>query len=106
MSKSLAPGLRLDWIVCPPGLAATISDEKRRDEHGSPTLEQLALAQLIESGRFDRHLRRMRLVYGGRRKVLVDALRRHAPEVEVTGLAAGFHAVARLPDGISEQAVV
>jgi GntR family transcriptional regulator / MocR family aminotransferase len=48
----------------------------------------------------------MRAVYRKRRKVLVDALRRHAPKVELTGLAAGFHAVAKLPDGVDEHHVV
>jgi GntR family transcriptional regulator / MocR family aminotransferase len=51
---------------------------------------------LIESGRFDRHLRRMRSVYAARRQALVDALAEHAPHLELSGLAAGFHAVARL----------
>jgi GntR family transcriptional regulator / MocR family aminotransferase len=69
-------------------------------------LDQLVLARLIESGRFDKHLRRMRAVYAARRGVLLDALARHAPEVELRGLAAGFHAVARLPDGVDEQTVV
>jgi GntR family transcriptional regulator / MocR family aminotransferase len=106
VSKSLAPALRLGWIVSPPGLASAITEEKDRDDRGSPVLEQLALAKLIESGRFDRHLRRMRAVYGERRSVLVESLRRHAPQVELRGLAAGFHAVARLPDGHDEQQVV
>jgi GntR family transcriptional regulator / MocR family aminotransferase len=106
VSKALAPSLRLGWIVCPPALAEAIVEEKERDDRGSPMLEQLALAQLIESGRFDRHLRRMRAVYAQRRQVLVDALAHHAPAVELRGLAAGFHAVARLPDGADEQTVV
>jgi GntR family transcriptional regulator/MocR family aminotransferase len=106
VSKSLGPALRLGWIVSPPGLAETIAGEKELDDRGSPVLEQLALAKLIESGRYDRHLRRMRAIYGERRTVLVDALRRHAPQVELHGLAAGFHAVARLPDGVDEQELV
>lgn len=60
VSKSLAPALRLGWIVCPASLTEAIAAEKERDDDGSPMLEQLALARLIESGRFDRHLRRMR----------------------------------------------
>ena len=60
----------------------------------------------MESGRYDRHLRRMRARYARRRTALVDALARHAPAVRLTGLAAGFHAVAHLPDGVDEQRVV
>jgi DNA-binding transcriptional MocR family regulator len=60
----------------------------------------------MESGRYDRHLRRMRTIYARRRSVLIDALGQHAPGVRLTGLAAGFHAVAHLPESADEQAVV
>jgi GntR family transcriptional regulator / MocR family aminotransferase len=106
VSKSLAPSVRLGWVLCPPLLAGAIAEEKLLSDRGSPGLDQLALATLLESGRYDRHLRRMRAAYAGRRSALVGALARHAPEVEVTGLAAGFHAVAHLPDPVSEQDVV
>jgi GntR family transcriptional regulator/MocR family aminotransferase len=106
VSKSLAPSLRLGWVVCPPGLADQVIEEKALHDRGSPVLEQLALATLMESGRFDRHLRRMRASYARRREVLVDALATEAPEVALTGLAAGFHAVAHLPEGIAEQTVI
>jgi GntR family transcriptional regulator/MocR family aminotransferase len=105
-SKSLAPALRIGWIVSPPALLGTVIEEKALMDRGSPALEQLALAALIESGRFDRHLRQMRAVYAGRRDALVGALRTLAPAVELRGLAAGFHAVARLPAGCDEPAVV
>jgi GntR family transcriptional regulator / MocR family aminotransferase len=106
VSKSLAPALRLAWIVCPGGLVESVTEDKRLSDRGSPALEQLALATLIESGRFDRHLRRMRAVYSARRDTLVSALAAHAPEVRLTGLAAGFHAVAHLPGGADEPAIV
>lgn len=83
-----------------------ISDEKHLSDRGSPGLEQLALAVLIESGRYDRHLRHMRAVYARRRETLVCILDALAPEVELGGLAAGFHAVAHLPAAADEQAVV
>ncbi|MFD0687670.1 MocR-like pyridoxine biosynthesis transcription factor PdxR [Actinomadura fibrosa] len=105
-SKSLAPAVRLGWILCPPALAGLVADEKRHDDRGSPVLDQLALAALIESGRYGRHLRHMRGVYAGRRAALVEALAEHAPPVRLTGLDAGFHAVAHLPDGADERRVV
>jgi DNA-binding transcriptional MocR family regulator len=76
------------------------------DQRSRPsTLDQLTLATLIESGRYDRHLRRMRAIYARRRDSLIAALRRHAPGVRLTGLAAGFHAVAHLPTARDERAV-
>lgn len=106
VSKSLAPALRLGWVLCPGALLESLTEDKRLSDRGSPTLEQLALAALIESGRYDRHLRRMRHVYAARRDVLVDALSAQAPAVVLHGLAAGFHAVARLADGADERAIV
>ncbi len=106
VSKSLAPALRIGWILCPPALVEEIAHEKALMDRGSPALEQLALAALIESGRYDRHLRHMRTVYARRRDTLLGTLAALAPDVELHGLAAGFHAVAQLPPSCDEQAVV
>jgi len=106
VSKSLAPGLRLGWIVCPAALVEAVAHEKELHDRGSPVLDQLALAALLQSGRYDRHLRAMRGVYAGRRRVLVEALRDRAPAVRLSGLSAGFHAVAELPMGAEEAGIV
>ena len=106
VSKSLAPVLRLGWIASPPRLTEALTRAKQITDRGSPGLDQLALALLIETGRYDRHLRRMRAEYAARRDVLVHALADHAPGVPLTGLAAGFHAVAHLPGGTAEQDVI
>src|SRR5215211_651772 len=84
VSKSLAPTLRLGWLLCPPGLVEAIADLKIRADRGSPGLDQLVLARLIESGRFDQHLRRMRKTYADKRDALVAALNEHAPDVRLT----------------------
>ena len=99
VSKSLAPAMRLGWAVVPRALADGVAEAKRVADRGTPGLDQLALALLLESGRYDRHLRRMRAEYAHRRDALVEALAKHAPDIRLTGLAAGFHAVAHLPDG-------
>ena len=106
VSKSLAPALRLGWLVCPPAMVSAVAEQKVYGDRGSPVLDQLALAKLIESGRFDRHLRRVRGTYARRRQTLVEALAQHAPRVTLTGLAAGFHAVAHLPAPAEEESVV
>lgn len=106
VSKSLAPALRLGWTVLPPALVGPVAAVKQVTDRGAPTIDQLALAILMESGRYDRHLRRMRAEYSKRRSTLVAALTEHAPHVRLTGLAAGFHAVGHLPDGSDEEDVV
>jgi GntR family transcriptional regulator / MocR family aminotransferase len=106
VSKTLVPALRIGWLSCPRRLHPLVAREKQLLGRGVPGLDQLALAELIESGRFDRHLRAMRATYGQRREALVTAVATHAPAVTVTGLAAGCHAVLRLPAGVSESAVV
>jgi GntR family transcriptional regulator/MocR family aminotransferase len=90
----------------PAALAAAVAEEKEMSDRGSCTLDQLALATLLTSGRFDRHLRRMRAVYAARRTALTGAFTRHAHRVQLTGLAAGFQAVAPLPPGADEAAVI
>jgi GntR family transcriptional regulator/MocR family aminotransferase len=106
VSKSLAPALRLGWIVAPPRLLEPLARAKWLADRGSPAIDQLALATLIESGRYDRHLRRVRSEYAARRSTLVSSLASHAPDVAVTGLAAGFHAVLHLPPGTDESGVI
>jgi len=72
----------------------------------SSSLDQLTLAEFISSGAYDRQVRRVRLAYRRRRDRLVAALRREAPQVRVTGIAAGLHAVLRLPSGQEEEDLV
>jgi GntR family transcriptional regulator/MocR family aminotransferase len=105
-SKTLAPGLRLGWLVVPPGLVDAIAGAKKLADRGSPVLDQLAFADFLDRGEFDRHLRRMRPLYRRRRDALLAALGKHTPELETAGIAAGLHLVAYLPGGVDETAVV
>ncbi|MGW2208346.1 MocR-like pyridoxine biosynthesis transcription factor PdxR [Streptomyces sp. NPDC001781] len=103
-SKSLAPGLRLGWMVVPPALLAELTKAKGHSDTVG-VLDQLTLAEFIASGAYDRHVRAARQRYRRRRDQLAAAVADRAPEVTVTGIAAGLHAVLRLPPG-TEQAVV
>ncbi|GAA4223033.1 GntR family transcriptional regulator/MocR family aminotransferase [Streptosporangium album] len=102
VSKSLAPGLRLGWVVAPPGIAESVRLARGELDLGSPVLEQYALAHLIGTGGYDRHLRRMRRDYRARRDAFVRALADHLPEITVLGVSAGLHLFAELPGGWDE----
>jgi GntR family transcriptional regulator/MocR family aminotransferase len=105
-SKTLAPGLRLGWLIVPSRLVDEVAAAKLLDDRGSPVLEQLVFADFVARGEFDRHLRRMRPRYRQRRDVLLDALRDQLPDLEPTGISAGMHVTAWLPPGLDESAVV
>jgi len=103
-SKTLAPATRLAWMVVPARLLEPLVED-RRHRVTTPALDQLVLAELLSSGAFDRHVRRMRSAYRRRRDALVAALAAEAPGHPVSGLAAGLHALVGLPRGVTEAAV-
>jgi GntR family transcriptional regulator/MocR family aminotransferase len=105
-SKTLAPGLRLGWLVVPRALADAVAAAKIAADRGSPALDQLVFADFLRRGEFDRHLRRMRPVYRRRRDILLTALREKAPALEPAGIAAGLHLVTWLPPDLDEATVV
>jgi GntR family transcriptional regulator / MocR family aminotransferase len=106
VSKTLAPALRLGWLVLPERLLSSVAEQKRLADHGCPTLDQLALARLFESGAYDRHLRQARRRYRARRDALVGAVARHLEGAAVTGLAAGLHAIVRLDRAVDGRALL
>jgi GntR family transcriptional regulator/MocR family aminotransferase len=106
VSKTLAPALRLGWLVAPERLAGAIAAEKASDDLGTPVVEQLALADFLERGQLDRHLRRTRATYRARRDALVAALARHLPACAPAGVAAGLHLIVHLPAATDERAVL
>jgi GntR family transcriptional regulator/MocR family aminotransferase len=105
-SKTLAPGMRLGWLVLPRDLVDDVAAAKVLADRGSSALEQLALADFLDRGEFDRHLRRLRPVYRRRRDALLAALAERLPDLEPAGIAAGLHLVAWLPPDLDEAAVV
>jgi GntR family transcriptional regulator/MocR family aminotransferase len=97
-SKALSPQLRLGYLVLPQALVPAFRKAKRLTDRHAPVLEQRALASLIESGAYERHVRRVRREHERRRAALLDAIARHLPgEVRVAGTAAGLHLVIWLP---------
>jgi GntR family transcriptional regulator/MocR family aminotransferase len=99
-TKTLGAGLRLGYLVVPPGLAATAIAVKTLLDNGSPWLEQMVLAEFIVSGEYDRHLRRVRKTYLERRDCLIAALRAHFGDVHLAGVDAGTHVAWLLPPSL------
>jgi GntR family transcriptional regulator/MocR family aminotransferase len=100
VSKTLAPGLRLGWLVLPASLFDAVLEAKCLDDLGSSTIEQLALARLFESAAYDRHLRKARRRNRDRRDALIAAVARDLPGASVSGISAGLHALVRLPRAV------
>ena len=103
-SKTIAPGLRIAWIVVPPALVAPVREATRYDEAYVGVVEQLVLARLIETGELDRHLRRCRLRYRRRRDRLGEAIASRVPAGRLSGIAAGLHAVLEFPGATPKDA--
>jgi GntR family transcriptional regulator / MocR family aminotransferase len=97
-SKVLFPSLRIGYIVVPRDLLGHFVATRRATDLGSPTLTQEVLAEFIGEGHFERHIRRMRVLYKERRSVLVESLRRDLDAAcEVIGAEAGLHLTLTLP---------
>jgi GntR family transcriptional regulator/MocR family aminotransferase len=105
-SKTLAPGLRLGWLVAPGHLVNDIAARKVDVDRGSPVIDQLAFAHFLMAGDFDRHLRKMRPIYRQRRDHLLRCMTHMLPELDPVGIAAGLHVFTWLPPGLSEKHVI
>lgn len=94
ISKTLSPALRIGYLVAPPDLQDVFATAKRLTDRHSPLTEQEALASLIESGAYERHVRRARRLNGERREALLNALRLElADTIAIDGADAGLHIV-------------
>ncbi len=105
-SKTLAPALRLGWLLAPVRWRRAVAEVRLGVDLGVSAIDQLALAELLRSGALDRHLRRTRQRYVARRGALLHALERELPDARVMGIAAGLHAVVLLPANTNEAALV
>ena len=105
VSMTLAPAMRLGWIVPPPRLLRAVAETKRDDDFGTPLMEQHALADWLESGHYDRHVRHARSSYGMRREALSRQLSQHFPEWPQHGIPAGLEILLELPPDLSDRHV-
>jgi GntR family transcriptional regulator/MocR family aminotransferase len=101
-SKTLAPGMRIGFLVAPQGLARTFATARHLDDRQPPGPEQAVLAAFIAQGHLASHIRRMRLIYRGRRDALLAALALHCGDLlewDVTPPDSGLHLVTRFRQG-------
>lgn len=101
------PSLRLGYLVLPESLVEVFSKAKWLADRQPPTLCQSVLAEFIAEGYLERHIRKIRLCYGQRRHVLVQALSQHFGQnfgqtVEILGDSAGLHVMAKLPLSVTD----
>lgn len=106
-SRTIFPSLRLAYLIVPEPLIEVFSAAKRLCDCVSGSFEQEALAELITSGSYERHLRRVRRRNVAARTALLEAVHdRLGDRVTVTGDGAGSHIVLWLDCGVSEEAVI
>ena len=98
ISKTLAPGMRLGWLVAPAELHQELSAAKHANDLGCPVIPQLALALMLATGGYDRHIRLVRNRQRQRRDALLAAVREYLPGAHIQGIAAGLHVVVTLPE--------
>ena len=96
-SKAPSPQMRLGYLVLPPTLVGAFRQAKRLTDRHAPVLELRVLALLIDSGAYERHVRRIRRENERRRTALLEAITRWLPDAQVEGAAAGLHVVVWLP---------
>jgi GntR family transcriptional regulator/MocR family aminotransferase len=102
VSKTLAPALRVGWLLAPPDLRADLIEAKYYTDITSPALGQFTLAEMMTNGAVDKHLRLTRARHRRRRNAMLDALAEYFPGAHVHGVAAGLHLLVSLPDLVDD----
>jgi len=106
MSKVLAPGLRLGFLVLPESLVEPFRWARTVTDTHSPSILQATLGEFIREGHLERHIARMRGIYAEGREALRAALEGQLDdEVEIVSDEAGLHLTVLLPAGVDDRAV-
>ena len=104
-SKTLSPTLRLGYLVVPVALRRAFGEAKRLTDRHTPLAEQDALADLLATGAYERHVRAIRRRNADRRAVLLAALAEElGPDVRIVGAGTGLHIVAWIDDMAADRA--
>lgn len=102
-SKVMFPALRLGYAIVPPDLVDAFTRARAVNDRHSPTIEQAAMAEFIESGAFGRHIRRMRNLYAGRQEMLLEAAARElSGALTLEPAESGMHLVANIDSNLTD----
>jgi len=101
-SRSVAPSLRVSYIVLPPRLLSLYREQYAGFPSGVSTLEQAALREFLRRGHFETHLNRMRVYYRNKRRLLLECLAPLQGQLRVIGEAAGHHLTVKSETGLTE----
>lgn len=103
LSKSIAPTLRVSYMVLPPHLLIRYRKELSYQLCPVPIFEQKVLCRFIEDGYFERHLNKMRNIYKRKRELLVASLQKINPKIRILGADAGLHLLIQVPNNMNEE---
>jgi len=107
LSKTLAPGLRVAWVVAPESVISRLVQMKQGADLHSSTFCQMVAYEVAKDGFLDRHVRTIRKLYGERRDAMLDALARHLPEeVRWTKPQGGLFLWITLPEGFDSTSLL
>jgi 2-aminoadipate transaminase len=108
LSKFVAPGLRLGWMILPEGLVGPLTIAKQAADLHSSTFNQHVAAKYLETGRLEAALPRIREVYGRKAQAMMNALHAHFPTgtLEFNAPSGGMFLWGKMADGVDTLALV
>ena len=105
-SRSVAPGLRISYMVLPQALLELYQKNYNGFSSTVSGFEQVVLREFMNAGHFETHVNRMRIFYRNRRQCLVEALSPLRDCIEILGDPAGHHLTLKVKNGMDETALV
>ena len=105
-SKSIAPAIRLSYMVLPKQLLDLYNDRYRFVNSTVSKVDQMIVQKFLEDGYYERHLNKMRAMYKGRHDVLIEALKPLSSVCTISGEHAGVHLLLTFKDGVTEETLI
>lgn len=105
-SKSIAPAIRLSYMVLPKTLLEVYHEHHRFVNSTVSKVDQMIVQRFLEDGYYERHLNKMRALYKGRHDVLIEALKPLSDICHISGEHAGVHLLLTFENGVSEEELI